>query len=412
MSTRSRNARETKVVDEVESDKYCDVVLDDIEVVDDVDPVRFVLQKCAVRELDIQLWYVLCGIVGDSICREKRDGERSEVVYEMCFDRASLQSLRQLDADLFPDVLKRNFPLEILPKTFLELVNSKFDGDIKTKFLKDHPHMANLDQERKRELHFGYLVWNDFLESRFTVISSMNVYWTLRNLHGNVKPRGLGNKTGLLNAVRHVCYEKHMSKVVKKKIANRFNYWKKMKRDMSDNIEELQKMHNDITQEEMGIIDKRLMDGMPLDFFPREWLCFVLFGRPCYDSCLDSYCETSSLKRRGGQTIIDMSDDSGAIKKARTNVSGVFESISVSLSDQTMSSISSNNMTTVIVKNDEQRSARVVVKDTIAALSIMRMLRADEETDKKLWEQSEILYQLCIEEKRQIDDSIKSKTSV
>ena len=99
---------------------------------------------------------------------------------------------------------------------------------------------------------------------------------------------------------------------MKKTLKNKCAYAKKVKKDNFQNLQ------NPEVKEKVFAETLEKKKIFPSDFFPKYWLCFLLFGRPGYVESYACFCDASSLNKRSNVLVSDLTEETH-VKKRRRN---------------------------------------------------------------------------------------------
>ena len=401
MKTRRRKksefVRELEAQCRSQTDDNADIGV--IEVIDNVDDLEFALKNMSPKYLNIQLWHALCGYVGHGICADGRDGDKIEVIYQYCHERfidvhcnvADHEDLRQRLVSYLPD--------SQYPPSFSEYVSTKLQGEMKSEFLKKYNTSFEeiVEEDEFKAFHFGYLVWTTFTKTRASIMSLFNVYWTKTNLRLGVKAKALDNKSGLLNAIRCAVYLKRLPQEVRITVNNKWLYGKNTNKEFVEDPDAKRRLFDET-------LEARVNEGMPSDYFPNEWLCFILFGKPAKGSPFETFCNNLSLNKRGGVSICDLSEVTVGRKKSRSSDQPANDVVPVnSLTTPLSPPISSVSSSTALVRevcND--RYERLLLKDSVDTLFRLKQLTKSSKYDQMLEEELLELHELCLEERKKL----------
>ena len=379
-----------------ESDDNVDVGL--IEVINAVDDLDFALKNMSPKYLNIQLWHVLCGYVGHCICTEGRDGDKTEVIYQLCYERFMDVHCNVADHEDLRQRLLSYLPDSQYPPRFSEYVSIKLQAEIKSEFLKSYNTSIEdtAEGDKFKSSHFGYLVWTTFTKTRASIMSLFNVHWTKQNLRSGVKAKAADNKSGLLNAIRRTVYLKRLTQEVRISVANKWLYAKNTNKDLLQDPDGKRRLFDET-------LEARTNEGMPSDYFPNEWLCFLLFGKPAKQNAFDTFCNNSSLNKRRGVTVCDLSEVTLGRKKSRCSDELVNNIVPENSSTTFLSPpISSLSTSTVFIKDCQERYERLLLKDSVETLLRLKQLTKSSKYDKMLEDELLELHKLCFEERQKL----------
>ena len=397
MNARSKNTKRAIVVEREEDEcrsLYSDIILDVVDIVDEVDDVEYLMKNISSKQLDIQLWYVLCGYVGHAVIRERKDGESMDVLFEFCHERF-LDVLCYIEKhDQLRQRLLRYFSDQNFPVSFSEYVAIRLQGEIRDKFLRDHKSFEAFDGEKLKKLHFGYIVWSNFLEARSNVMSSMNVYWTERNLRRAVTSGQSENKSGLLTTIRRNLYSSKLEGEVKKTLKNKKAYAKKVNKD------DFQNLQNPEVKEKFVAEALQKKKIFPSDFFPKYWLCFLLFGKPGYMESYPCFCDATSLNRRSNVLVSDLTEETHVKKKNRNDdvIGGNIPERSTVLTELPSDSLSTISNVSSVVAHLASRHHLSLIRSAIESLSRLKKLDKSNDYDDELRVQLKKMHVFCNEE--------------
>eukprot|EP00602_Paraphysomonas_sp_CaronLab_P004417 CAMPEP_0185034362 /NCGR_PEP_ID=MMETSP1103-20130426/24180_1 /TAXON_ID=36769 /ORGANISM="Paraphysomonas bandaiensis, Strain Caron Lab Isolate" /LENGTH=254 /DNA_ID=CAMNT_0027570993 /DNA_START=329 /DNA_END=1090 /DNA_ORIENTATION=- len=163
-------------------------------------------------------------------------------------------------------------------------------------FMSENEEFNELDISEKVIAYFGFKVWDTHQSTRTVVNSKLGPHY-----NNKVFDRSGHNRSGVLHAIRVAYWESRQEEKSEKSVDNNLAYAKKK-----------------LTKGKK--FSRATKDGMPEDYYPEEWLTFILLGKPAEDRALNSYVLTQGEKRKG--MLIHHAKDIGRRfnKKARHTV--------------------------------------------------------------------------------------------
>jgi len=388
--SKKRKADVVEVVDDLSNDVsiFSDIDLTEVEYFPAINDVEQVIKSSREELLHMQLWNVFCGHVGDSIVKSGEGMSSSDSIYALCCD-CFFDLINHFDTNEMYAPILSYFPDSKLPSSFSVFVmNVKYEADMSTNFKNEVKHLKDVEFSFLKKLNFGYSVWSDFSRSRRTIMSEFNVCWTKSNLRRDVRDGLPDNVSGLLKTIRMRSYLKICSEKLLKKISNKKVYANREGKvaPFADGDEERQFLNVELK--------KKKDAGMPMFFFPSEWLCFLLFGRPSFVSRLSSFCDISTLS-------------SGIFANVeRVGSSGGLETMNmlknVDSNPTTVSSITTSSNTLKVERNIEESKIEML-KGSISALQALKNICRCEDYDALLIKELKELHEICINRKQMLE---------
>jgi hypothetical protein len=255
---------------------------------------------------------------------------------------------------------------------------------------------------------FGSKVWDAHLKAKGFVNSHLNPHWKKSILDKS------GNSTSaVFLGIRQYLWQSGLEKKCKEKVDNALKYAR-----MKGNTEALPENASDKAEMVALEVSKLEEKGFDEKYYPKEWLCFVLFGKPAGDDKLDSYASglggVSEKKRMF--TLADIQEEGTNIRKQARNKANS------SANSTTHSADSDTNKQTRTVKVEFTRASsktsegneRInLIEKRISCLEKLVSRRINpEENERKITECYQQMDELLEEMTRRHQESVSSLANV
>jgi hypothetical protein len=170
---------------------------------------------------------------------------------------------------------------------------------------------ATKTDDAKRMTFFGGKVWDSHLRAKRVVNNQCNSHWKAVNLE-----KSGSNDSAVYLAYRQDAWRRGLQPEASIAVENGLNYTKKKLKEGKVPRNPTQ-VTDDVSKEDIIALEVKKLEEKGFDeSYVREWLCFILLGKPAGDRALQSYnsgCGDATKKRPFN--LIDFKDERSSFKK-------------------------------------------------------------------------------------------------
>jgi hypothetical protein len=257
------------------------------------------------------LFDVVCGQACNTITKECAQ-DRLVAVYEL----AALEFTKAVETmpkkQYFLDNLFAFLPEKKFPDEFFTYVKGlQVCIPPATFWGKSFRAAATKTDDAKRMTFFGSKVWDSHLRAKRVVNNQCNPHWKAVNLE-----KSGSNDSAVYLAIRQDAWRRGLQPKASIAVENGLNYTKKKLKEGKVPRNPTQ-VTDDVSKEDLIALEVKKLEekGFDESYF-REWLCFILLGKPAGDRALQSYnsgCGDATKKRPFN--LIDFKDERSSFKK-------------------------------------------------------------------------------------------------